>query len=112
MCFQMHAIPKSIRCTQSEWKFIRSLSTSRIIRAMWNHLVSQKRELQYDFIVKVDDDSYVRPSTFRKMFSRYDPSIPYVLSMGGKYGLEGEDGEGSGPGSEGYFVGLSREAIR
>ena len=38
-------------------------------------------QARYDFYVKIDTDSWVRPSTFRKIFELYDPDVPSAEQM-------------------------------
>ena len=38
----------------------------------------------FDWVVKVDDDSFVRPSTFRKLFKHHDPDKSILLGGGGE----------------------------
>ena len=74
---------------------------------VWSFLYKTYGEdLPFDWIVKVDSDSFIRPSTFEKLFALHDPSKPVLLSMGG------DSGYGDGVTADGYFIAWSHEASK
>ena len=74
---------------------------------VWSFLFKKYgKDLPFDWVVKVDSDSFIRPSTFEKLFALHNPSKSVVLSMGGNSGY------GDGVTADGYFIAWSKEASK
>jgi hypothetical protein len=78
-----------------DWNF----TMRRPVIAAWRHLFSKYHGNPFDWVIKLDYDSFVRPSTFRELFLRYETEEPLVLSA--------DDGI-----SDGYFVAVNSKAAQ
>jgi hypothetical protein len=67
--------------------------------AAWRHLLSKYNGNPFDWMIKLDYDSFVRPSTFRGLFLQYDTEKPLILSA--------DDGT-----SDGYFAAVNSNAAQ
>jgi hypothetical protein len=90
-----------------DWLAISATSEQRILRDVLKRVVSKEGKALFDYVVKLDTDSYLRPSTFRQMLQRYDAAKPTVLSIGGQYGDLNKYDEST----DGYFVALTRGVL-
>jgi hypothetical protein len=85
-----------------------------MVRLAFKEAVSNSGQSKFDWIVKIDTDTFLRPSSFKRMLQAYDPHRPTVLSVGGKYGNGAEGGEKREPyvtGTEGFFCASSKAAV-
>jgi hypothetical protein len=97
----------------SDWEAIKLTSSQRMVRLAFKEAVSNSGKSKFDWIVKIDTDTFLRPSSFRRMLQAYDPQRPTVLSVSGKYGNGAEQGEKREPyitGTEGFFCASSKAA--
>jgi len=90
-----------------------SIWSSHISPMLSSRLAGSHADDSYDFFVKVDSDSFLRPAAFRHLFAPYDSRRPLVLSVG-RCGEPGEarSGPDSGSCTDGFFTAVSREAAR
>lgn len=64
-----------------DWK----LTMRGPVVAAWKHLLEKYDGNPFDWVIKLDYDSFVRPSTFRDMFARYTTEEPLILSADEDY---------------------------
>ena len=98
----------------SDWNAIKLTASQRMVRLAFKEAVSNSGQSKFDWIVKIDTDIFLRPSSFKRMLQAYDPHRPTVLSVGGKYGNGAEGGEKREPhvtGTEGFFCASSKAAV-
>lgn len=96
--------------TQLEWEraWLRGMDVP--MQFVWRYL--QQRET-FDWVIKLDTDTWVRPSTFRKIFRGRSSREATILSTGGTINLaQGmhQISWGTGTPVDGFFVAVSRAA--
>jgi hypothetical protein len=78
------------------------------VSAAWNHVrTAYPTEPPFDWVVKLDLDTYVRPSAFWQLFAGHNPAHPIMLSAGDTACWLHQEVLSQG---DGWFVAVSREA--
>jgi len=78
---------------------------------VWRNHIKDKIG-DFDFFVKLDSDTVVRPSVFRQMFLQHDFAQPVILSVTECHPEHQRHHGGDHPCVDGYFVAVSREAAQ
>jgi hypothetical protein len=78
------------------------------VSAAWNHVrTTYPTEPPFDWVVKLDLDTYIRPSAFWQLFAGHSSANPLVLSAGDSHCWLHQESPGE---TDGWFVAVSREA--